>query len=108
MDLIEELEQKNKELDANIGMLRKNGTELAKVERDYKIKLRQEALKLRAEDMPVTLIQQTVYGIEEVADLRCMRDVAQTIYEANKEAINALKLQIRILESQLQREWGHK
>ena len=47
-----------------------------------------------------------MYGIEEVADLRCMRDVAQTIYEANKEAINVLKLQIRILESQLQREWG--
>ena len=35
------------------------------------------------------------------------RDVAETIYEANKEAINTLKLQIRILDTQLSREWGN-
>ena len=56
MDLFQDLERKNKELDENIGMLRKNGIKLAKVERDYKIKLSKESLKLRAEDMPVTLI----------------------------------------------------
>lgn len=105
MDLTNELQEKNEELTQSIRLLRKNGEALAKAERDYKVRLRQEALKLRAGDMPVTLIQQIVYGIEEVAELRYKRDIAQAMYDANKEAINTFKLQIRILESQLQREW---
>ena len=105
MDLTNELQEKNEELTQSIRLLRKNGEALAKAEQDYKVRLRQEALKLRAGDMPVTLIQQIVYGIEEVAELRYKRDIAQAMYDANKEAINTFKLQIRILESQLQREW---
>ena len=57
--------------------------------------------------MPVTLIQQVVYGVPEVAEKRFKRDVALTIYEANKEAIQTIKLQIRIMENQLEREWGN-
>lgn len=106
MELTNKLQEKNKELTQSIRLLRKNGEAFAKAERDYKIRLTQEALKLRAGDMPVTLIQQIVYGIEEVADLRYKRDIAQTTYEANKEAINVFKLQIRGLENQIQREWN--
>ena len=57
--------------------------------------------------MPVTLIQQVVYGVPEVADKRFKRDVKEAIYQANQEAINSIKLQIRIIESQLQREWSN-
>ena len=107
MDLVEELERKNNELDQSIKMLRKNGVKLAEAERDYKIKLRQEALKLRADEgMAVTLINQIVYGIPEVAKLRFERDVAEAVYNANQEFINTTKLQIRILESQINREFG--
>jgi hypothetical protein len=38
--------------------------------------------------------------------LRFKRDVCETVYQANQESINVLKLNIRIIESQLQREWG--
>lgn len=109
MDLFQDLERKNSELDASIKLLKSNGVKLAEAERDYKIKLRQEALKLRAEEnMPVTLIAQIIYGIPEVAELRFKRDVASSIYNANQEHINTTKLQIRIIENQLQREWGAK
>lgn len=106
-DLVEELNKKNLELTQSIKMLRQNGIDLAQKERDYKIKLRQEALKLRQDDkMPVTLIAQIIYGVPDVADLRFKRDVAEAMYNANQEHINTTKLQIRILESQIQREWG--
>ena len=106
MDLYNELTQKIKELNISIKKLRETGTEYAEAERDYKITLRQEALKLRAEKgMPVTLIQQVVYGVPEVADKRFNRDVKEAIYQANKEAINSIKLQIRVIENQLQREY---
>lgn len=107
MDLVNEVFHKNDELTASIKRLKENGCNLAQAERDYKIKLREEALKLRAEKgMPVTLIAQIIYGVPSVADLRLKRDIAETIYQTNQEHINAVKLQIRIMESQLQREWG--
>ena len=94
------------ELTVSIKKLRANGEKLAEAERDYKITLRQEALRLRAGDMPVTLINSIIYGVQEVADKRFKRDVCQATYDANKEHINVVKLKLRILEAQLNREWG--
>ena len=107
-DLLELLNKKIKDLNVSIKKLRETGTDFAEAERDYKITLRQEALKLRAEKgMPVTLIQQVVYGVPEVAEKRFNRDVKEAIHEANKEAVMSLKLQIRVIEGQLNREWGN-
>ena len=107
-DLYNELQQKIKELNISIKKLRETGTEYAEAEKDYKITLRQEALKLRAEKgMPVTLIQQVVYGVPEVAEKRFQRDVKEAVYQANQEAINSIKLQIRVLENQLSREYSN-
>ena len=108
MDLLNDLNQKIKELNLSIKELRNTGTKYAEAERDYKITLRQEALKLRAEKgMAITLIQQVVYGVPEVAEKRFQRDVAEAVYKANQEAINSIKLQIRVIESQLSREWSN-
>ena len=105
-DLYDELQAKTRQLDASIKQLRKNGTEYAEAERDYKVLLRSESLKLRDEGMAIGMIQLTCYGIPSVAEARFRRDVAQVVYEANQEAIQAIKLQMRLLESQIQREWG--
>ena len=48
MDLYEEITRLIKELDLSVKQLRKSGTEFAEAEQNYKIKLRQEALKLPA------------------------------------------------------------
>ena len=57
--------------------------------------------------MPVTLIQQVVYGIPEVAEKRFKRDVAEAMRNTAQENINVQKLQIRILEEQIKRDWGN-
>lgn len=107
MDLYNELQIKINELNVSLKKLRETGTSYAESERDYKIALRQEALKLRSEkEMPVTLIQQVVYGVPVVAEKRFKRDVALTIYEANREAIQTIKLQIKIIQAQLDKEWS--
>lgn len=106
MDLWQEILQKRRDLDYCIKQLRANGTAYAEAERAYKVRLRAECLALRNEGMPVTLIQLTVYGVPEVADLRFERDKAEATWKANSEAIQSVKLQLRLLESQLQREYG--
>ena len=91
---------------ASLKELRVSGTTKAEKERDYKILLRQECLKLRAEGMAIGMITMTCYGIPEVAQARYERDIAETVYTANLEAINSLKLQMRLIEAQLSREWS--
>lgn len=105
-DLWSEITQKTKQLDICIKELRKSGTAYAEAERDYKIKLREECLRMRAEGMAIGLITMVAYGIEDVAELRFKRDIARTVYEANKDAVNAIKLEIRIINDQLMREYG--
>ena len=106
MDLYNELESKIQELEVSIKSLRKTGSNYAEAERDYKILLRQEVLKLRDEGQAIGVITLICYGIPSVAEARFKRDIAETIYKANLEAINSIKLQLRLLENQIQREYG--
>ncbi len=105
-DLYMELQEKTKQLEVSIRNLRKSGTEYAEAEKQYKILLRSECLKLRDEGMAIGMIDKTCYGIPSVAEARFKRDVAEAVYKANQEAINSIKLQMRLIESQLQREWS--
>ena len=105
MDLMLELQAKIKLLEKAVQDLRINGTELAKAERDYKILLRQECMKLRDDGMAIGMIDKVCYGIPSVAEARFKRDIAQTTYNANQDFINSIKLQLRLIESQIQREY---
>ena len=75
--------------------------------KEYKVLLRSECLKLRDEGMAIGMIDKTCYGIPSVAEARFKRDVADAVYKANLEAINSTKLQLRLLENQIQREWNN-
>lgn len=105
-DLWNELNAKTRQLDFSVKDLRANGTAYAEAEKAYKIKLRETCLRLKADGMAIGLIDKVCYGIPDVANLRFKRDVAEAVYKANIEAINAVKLEIRIINEQLGREWG--
>ena len=104
-NLYSELTIKTGELDKCIKQLRQTGTAYAEAERNYKVLLRQECLKLRDEGMAIGMIDKTCYGIPSVAEARFQRDVAEAVYKENMEAINSIKLQMRLIEAQIQREW---
>lgn len=106
MDLVNQLMTKINELNASIKVLRDHGEKLAEAERDYRIALTKEVMIMKDEKLPATLINLTVYGRHDVAQLRFKRDLAQSMYDANQEHINVTKLQIKVLEGQISREWG--
>lgn len=108
MDLVLELQDKLNDLNISIKELQKSGRSLAEAERDYKILLRQECLKLRDEGMAIGMIDKTCYGIPSVAEARFRRDIAEAKYKANMEAINTFKLQIRILQNQIDKEYSNE
>lgn len=105
MDLIFEIQAKMQALDVALKSLRKTGAEFAQAEREYKEAVSKKVLELRAQEMAATVIQLVIYGMADISTLRFKRDIAKTTYEANKEAINVLKLELRILQSQYEKEW---
>ena len=107
MELWQEIEKKQGYLDKAIEQLATNGYDLAEKEREYKIELCKTALELRNDGMAVTLIDQIIYGYGKIPDLRFARDTAEVKYKANLEYINTIKLEIRILENQLSREYSN-
>ena len=106
-ELINELNELCNKLTITGDQMKRYGKEKAQAEHDYKICLRQKALKLRSQGEAIGMINMTVYGIEEVAKKRLERDIAETMYDTCKESINVLKLKIRILDAQISREWGN-
>lgn len=105
-NLVTEINRKQGDLDKSVRKLRETGSDYAQAEHDYKVLLRIEALKLRDQGMAIGMIDKVVHGVPEVAAARLKRDKLLAIYEANKESINSLKLQIRIIDAQISREWG--
>lgn len=106
-DLWQELEDKRRLLNDCISSLKDNGIALARHEHDYKMALRTEIFRLHeAEKVAWTACINLAHGDENVAGLRQSRDLAKTKYDVLIEKINGLKLEMRILEGQLSREWG--
>ena len=105
-DLVNTLQEKLDELETGLNDMMSGGVAKALAEQEYKIALSEASLNLKSRGYTATMIDKTVLGIEEVAKKRYLRDVAEVIYEARKERINCTKLEIRVLEAQIEREYG--
>jgi hypothetical protein len=107
MDLFDNIQELMNELNISIKALRKTTSEYADAYINYRIKLATKLVELRDEGMPVTIAYDVARGQSDIARLKRNEIIKEGIHLANQEAINSLKLQIRILEGQLQREWSN-
>lgn len=105
-DLMYELQQARTDLDKSIKLLRKHGTAYAQAEHDYQVIKAQTVLVMKSNGCPVTEINLSIKGQPQVAEAMLKRDVAKVTYEANQEHINVKKLDIRVIENQIAREWN--
>jgi hypothetical protein len=105
-DLIQEIGVKSSLLDAAVKQLGVRGKAYAQAERDYKVALAKRIIQEREKGTPVTIISDICRGDTEIARLRFERDCAEVVYKSAQEAIQSIKLQIRILDAQVSREWS--
>ena len=105
MELYLEAEKLNKQLDQALSTLRENGIKYCEAERDYQLAKSKEILRLKTEGYPVTLIPSIVKGLEEIAELDFKRNCAEVVYKANMEALLIKKLQLRVKEGEIEREY---
>ena len=105
-DLMQKMGDLTKLLDSSVAAFSRRGRDYAQAEHDYKIAMAEKVLALRAEGYPVTLVPDLARGDRSVARLRLDRDNKEVVYKAAGEAIQSYKLQLRLLDAQIEREWG--
>ena len=105
-DLYQEEQVKRRELDTCIRQLRLTATEYAEADRAYNVAKRSCCLRLKAEGLPIGLIDKIYKGEPDVADARYRMICAEGVYKANQEAVMSTKLQLRLIDNQIGREWS--
>lgn len=100
--LIQEIEDMRKELNSTITELKKAGYDKAKHEYTYRVALAKELLIQRDKGLPATLVNDIARGNEEIARLKFNRDYSDTIYEATLEKLRAIKIELGIVERQIE------
>lgn len=89
-----------------VNAMKVTGRQLAQATKNYKIALRKEILRLRTEEgVAWTACYDLALGEDEVAQLRFIRDIRQSDYDVCLEKINQLKLEIRLLEKEIEMDW---
>ena len=69
--------------------------EKAETERDYRVLLAKEIMRLREQGLPATIINDVARG--NCADAKFLRDLADSKYTASREALNSLQAQASAL-----------
>lgn len=105
MDLYETLRKLTELLNKALKELGKRGSEYADCYKNYRVAVAKELLTLRDNGMPVTIAYDIARGNEEVAELKRKEIVSESLYKSCQEAINSYKLQIKILQEQINREY---
>ncbi|OZV10775.1 hypothetical protein CIW83_18320 [Tissierella sp. P1] len=96
-DITKELYQGSKRLEEGSQDIFLLAKAAAETERDYRVALAKEKIRLRDEKMPVGLIEDVARG--NIADLRFQRDLAREKYIAARDSLKAIAVQINALQS---------
>lgn len=108
LDLLNGIEEDRKLMKRASEELKKRGYELANAESEYQKSKYKRALEMKADGMSATMINLLIKGDPEVSIKLLARDCAQANYQSAIEALNCYKLDARLLEAQLSREWGQQ
>lgn len=107
MDLLKQMEELNNLLNKALGEYNKRGKEYAMAYANYRMLLAQELLRLKADGMPVTISYDIARGKEEIAKAKEYEIITECLYKSCQEAINTYKLQIKILQEQINKEYSN-
>lgn len=85
--------------------MRKSGKAAAKADAEYRSIKARAILEEKAKGTAATLCRDVIYDREDVQTALMARNCTQADYEADKEAINTMKLKLRITDAQIARDW---
>lgn len=106
-DLFSNLNDNLSLAEAAIRQMAQLGKDKAEAERAYRTALAEKMLKERAEhNTPVSMLSDVCRGDRTIALLKVKRDCADSLYEANLQAIYLYKKRADVVQQQINLEWG--
>lgn len=82
------------------------GIEMVHARNEYDITAKKRALAELAAGSKATFITQFIDGYDDVSEKKLQKEIAEVEYKTLNEKINAVKLQLRIVDAQATREWS--
>lgn len=101
------MEELNKYLTSALSEYKSRGKAYAEAYRNYRVLLSQELLRLKAEGMPVTICSDLARGKKEVAEAKEQEIITECLYKSCQEAILTYKLQIKVLQNQIDKDYNY-
>ena len=108
MDLVQQMNKLMALLNKALEELSRRGKIYADDYKNYRVAVAKKLLQLKAEGMPVTIAYDIARGDEEVAELKRQEIISESLYKSCQEAINSYKLQIKILQEQINKEYSNE
>lgn len=105
MEEIKKMQELNTYLTTALAEYKKRGIDYAKAYKNYRVLLSQELLRLKAEGMPVTIAYDIARGTEQVANAKEQEIITECLYKSCQEAIQTYKLQIKILQENINKDY---
>jgi hypothetical protein len=96
-DVTQSIYKTSKRLDKGVDYIVSKAKDYATAEKEYRIALSKEIIKLREQKIPVTLIADVARG--NIADLKFSRDLAEQTYKASRDMLQALQSELSSLQS---------
>jgi hypothetical protein len=96
-EIIQEMRTVKTRMDNVIKEVYKQAKAKDKAERDYRIALAQEILKLKANGIQATLIPDIARG--NTAELKFARDSAKSLYDSARDSMETLRTEASLLQT---------
>lgn len=107
MDILQQMTELTSKLDKALHSLPKYARAYAESTKNYRVLLAETILRLKDDGMPATIVQQVARGNQQVANAKVQELVDEAMYKATQEAINIYKLNLKLLQSQYEREYDN-
>ena len=106
IELFQQRDELCRKLSESVRLMQKYGIEQAEAQCAYNEELAKTAVRLKDDGMSATLINTVIHGTGQVPKLRMKRDVSDVMFSTARENINSIKLQLKVVQSQIDQEWG--
>ncbi|KHD34037.1 hypothetical protein NL50_18050 [Clostridium acetobutylicum] len=97
IEVTEAIWNTSKRLDKGVDYITQKAKEFASAEKQYRVALSKEIVKLKESGMSVTLISDVARG--NVAELKFKRDLAEQTYKASRDMLMALSNELSAMQS---------
>ena len=106
-ELINYLNELMRQLPDAIKIMGKYGREYSSADVEYRKAKAIRTAIIKDKGTPVTLIKDLIYEDEDLCMKLKERDQKEALWKTSQEHINALKLEIKVIQSQIDREWAN-